>query len=192
MPSTKKAKSSGKLSKIPWMRGLREGFAPGVSRKYAVERWTAMGFDLATCHRINSASICEGPRWASMVYCRGSPRRCHVVADAKFLTSDSVYIDWYNAEPRYQGYGSKFFRELEKYLREKRCVKRINLHSVSDAEEFWLARGLDDVPQEWYDEKKWVRFYNTLRPMTKVLHPPKNCKPRGWPVGQQSLRKWEV
>lgn len=186
MPRTIQTQLFGRTKK----RGLFERGEP-VS-KYE-EEFRYIG-GLGKCERINSAKVCDTHKGVRMFYCKEQdPDRCEIVSAANYFGKDGVYVGWFKADPRAKGYGERFFKELKKWLEEKKCIRRMTLHAATEAEGFWERMGfqpLADVERtdEGYrryvnkrfqpEDREWSGEYSDLRPYELVLHPPKNCRKR--------------
>ena len=160
-------------------------FGSGESLQRYEMHFETSGFPkgVETCESINSAKICDDLTSFSMMFCKF--RTCYVVARGDYLMDDdegppTAYLAWYNAEPHGLKYGKKFYKELEGWLKGKRCISRLVLHALKEAEPFWERMGFEDT---WWNEdegpppEEWMSHYSDLRTMEKYIGTPPNCLP---------------
>ena len=150
---------------------------PGKSDPYEVRETfeTALlyqedpeAFERALCTKINGGYICELADYFRAYDCRREtpfgPAKCVLEAEGSQFDKDSIYLAYLGVTPTREGYGSKFYGDLEKYLKNYRDIKRITLHSKWSAIPFWEKMGYEKLLEpERESDLYWWDFYTLPR-----------------------------
>ena len=135
-------------------------------------------FEDAVCTKLNGGYICEARKYFRAYDCRRTtpkgPPKCVLDADGMRFDRDSAYLAWVSVYPIREGYGSKFYSDLEKYLRDYHNVRRITLHAERDAIPFWEKMGYEELSEpERISDLLWWNYYTRLPRYRKYLSLPR-------------------
>ena len=135
-----------------------------------------MAFEKALCTKLNGGHICEIGNYFRVYDCRRTtplgPAKCVLDAEGQQFDKDSAYLAWVSASPTREGYGSKFYGDLEKYLKDYRDIERITLHGDWGAIPFWEKMGYEELYEpERESDLYWWDIYENLPRFRKYLPP---------------------